>query len=963
MCICFFCIHTVHGGVKDTKFSTNKQHSLSLIQQLGTGLKRADRVTVGEGLSGGVMQGSTAHLGGPLAFWEHLLGRRIDDLYSFAPNPVLVPILRNAHFVLGIMAAYLTGRGGWVAAALPLAFATSHVELLMRQLLFREEDSKAAALARAMNNPCKACILDMANSLMGVDRNRCDRNPKNFLNTLLGETLWPTYHLWIASWLDHLVEGFIEGFGLTITDHNRTVGEVPIKINNIWGRTGRSSSKVVVEIQENQRWRMATGGAWESPYMPGDFAHLCFWDQAEAPRTAGVLASIDVTKLKSVDEFPLPRDWFWEPNQEWEDEPWEYAFSFTRGVMPGTSPEWNDPENIILEANSNTHVRRRKWTRVLTSKVPDEAALMQDLKDDKDDNVYELYLEVEWDSKAHLEFKHAALTATLSQVYAKLNIQLIFEFPRLNTSADANLATLQYPGLEKLSMSLVKTPSIKFKIDALGGNLMNWSLLKWVNKTYVEDLVFNLFPMCFYDATAAGRSSRQIDEQYARALKSLQSVRGYSLVSVKEARWKHADDFAGSRSEKPTALKGEWHAILRGRLADRHELANAPLPQEVQLWKVATTAEVPMTKVGSVAFYAESFTLPIMASSQDAVAGTPEAATHDSRAVAKVVNYLVELRHTGAQKSERNILWSLPIDLHKQSLELDLRSPVWLNPQMQLPSVTHVFCPQNAESSLHTAMRTIPIDNRALRGVKVGSKLSTYLKKRSEAGGTLLIKPISCAKISAKKWVRLKFTLCVGENRKEALETRWSSRVYANYSRTTPNIVNRTFQPVWPEDEIIVFSRVGFRADRLSVCVEVLTSKESGIAAEEEEDPKKEKAKAKEETAKDNGKESPFWNGPEATEAVEWISISSLVAVGRWPGDPVPKNKSEKSTDPDNKEKEEKEEEEAVMFMTAKDQINRKLGPHLVTQAPAYHKFCSLMLGFRPETGTISEFFFSEVTI
>jgi hypothetical protein len=260
-------------------------------------------------------------------------------------------------------------------------------------------------------------------------------------------------------------------------------------------------------------------------------------------------------------------------------------------------------------------------------------------------------------------------------------------------------------------------------------------------------------------------------------------------------------------------------------------------------------------------------------------------------------------------------------------------------------------------------MRTIPIDNRALRGVKVGSKLSTYLKKRSEAGGTLLIKPISCAKISAKKWVRLKFTLCVGENRKEALETRWSSRVYANYLRTTPNIVNRTFQPVWPEDEIIVFSRVGFRADRLSVCVEVLTSKESGIAAEEEEDPKKEKAKAKEETAKDNGKESPFWNGPEATEAVEWISISSLVAVGRWPGDPVPKNKSEKSTDPDNKEKEEKEEEEAVMFMTAKDQINRKLGPHLVTQAPAYHKFCSLMLGFRPETGTISEFFFSEVTI
>jgi hypothetical protein len=563
-------------------------------------------------------------------------------------------------------------------------------------------------------------------------------------------------------------------------------------------------------------------------------------------------------------------------------------------------------------------------------------------------------------------------------VYLKLNMQLIFEFPRLNTGADANLATLQVPGLEKLTMSLVKTPTIRFKIDALGGNLMDLGFMKKVNKTYVEDLVFNLFPMCLYDATAAGRSSRQIDQQYARALKSVQSVRGYSLVSVKEARWKHADDFAASRSEKPTALKGEWYAIMRARLADRHELANAPLTQEVQLWKVATTAEVPVTKVGSVAFYAETFTLPII--SQDAAAGPPEA-TDDSRAVAKVVKYVVELRHTGAQKSERNILWSLPIDLHKQSLELDLRSPVWLNPQMQLPSATHVFCPQNAESSLHTVMRTIPIDNRALRGVKVGSKLSAFVEKRREAGGTLLIKPISCAKISEKKWVRLKFTLCVGENRKEALETRWSSRVYANYSRTTPNIVNKKFEPVWPEDEIIVFSRVGFRADRLRVCVEVLTSRESGVAAEEEdEDPKKEKAKATEEKAKGKGKESPFWNGPEATEAVEWISISSLVAVGRSPGDPVPKKKSEKSTDraennseksshktnepaetsekgkeedaaPDNEKKKKEVEEEAVMFVTAKDQIQRKLGPHVVTQDPAYHKFCSLMLGFRPETG------------
>ena len=48
------------------------------------------------------------------------------------------------------------------------------------------------------------------------------------------------------------------------------------------------------------------------------------------------------------------------------------------------------------------------------------------------------------------------------------------------------LATARYPGLEKLSMSLTKTPTIKFKITAMGGNLMNLSIMKWVNKTFVE---------------------------------------------------------------------------------------------------------------------------------------------------------------------------------------------------------------------------------------------------------------------------------------------------------------------------------------------------------------------------------------------------------------------------------------------------------------------------------------------
>ena len=51
-------------------------------------------------------------------------------------------------------------------------------------------------------------------------------------------------------------------------------------------------------------------------------------------------------------------------------------------------------------------------------------------------------IEAEWRSKVHLDFEHAVLKTSLTEVNAKL--LLVFEFKRLNTGADARLASLKY---------------------------------------------------------------------------------------------------------------------------------------------------------------------------------------------------------------------------------------------------------------------------------------------------------------------------------------------------------------------------------------------------------------------------------------------------------------------------------------------------------------------------------------
>ena len=198
----------------------------------------------------------------------------------------------------------------------------------------------------------------------------------------------------------------------------------PIKLNKIWGKTGRSPSKVFVEVQENERYLPFQG--WGDHLNAFDPPAFCWWDRDNMPKAKGVFATLDLSSLKSVHDFPVPKGWEWEDAEGWDHSAWEYAVNF-RHV--GQEPEWGSMTRVSC-------VRRRKWWRTLVS-LPDEAA-------DDDSNVYELYIEAEWCSKAHMDFEHAVIKASLTEVYAKLNILLVFEFKRLNTAADARLPSLRY---------------------------------------------------------------------------------------------------------------------------------------------------------------------------------------------------------------------------------------------------------------------------------------------------------------------------------------------------------------------------------------------------------------------------------------------------------------------------------------------------------------------------------------
>jgi hypothetical protein len=86
--------------------------------------------------------------------------------------------------------------------------------------------------------------------------------------------------------------------------------------------------------------------------------------------------------------------------------------------------------------------------------------------------------------------------------------------------------------------------------------------------------------------------------------------------------------------------------------------------------------------------------------------------------------------------------------------------------------------------------------------------------------------PLSCEGLAPQcSWVRLKCTLCVGGERTQAVETQWSSRVYARLgSREGCNVVGGKFNPEWPCGEMLLFSRVVLGAARARLLVEVMAT-------------------------------------------------------------------------------------------------------------------------------------------
>jgi hypothetical protein len=686
-----------------------------------------------------------------------------------------------------------------------------------------------------------------------------------------------------------------------------------------------------------------------------------------------VFATLDVTSIKSVFDFPVPKGWEWEDAEGWEHSEWEYAFNF-RGVNPTDEATWG------TEMTPHSYVRRRKWSRTLVSLKDSDA---------DDSNVYELYIEAEWHSKAHLEFEHAMIKASLDEVYAKLNILLIFEFKRLDTGDDAKLSTLQVPNLEKLTMALVKTPTFSFKILTRTGDLMAMPGADYLNKTFVEDLVFNLFPMCFYDLNFVFNQEKDLDQKYQNALETVRAVRGYLLLALVEGRWAHSqtntktDEAGGVADEHGTPKKhgkiGHWYAVLVGSRGQ-------------DSWKVAETHRISVDKFGDVAYWCQTFPIPVVKFSRR---GTPGGLP---RATSQPPTYGIELRRQPTNKGRemaREVLWSDELDLGEEASGIaKLSSPFWLNPASPAGAATRLLSPTHADSSIRTVVREIGLDMRPLEGLAVGTTLSRWAGETEITGGVLMVTPIGCDGLAERKWVRLRMTLCVGENRKEALETRWSSRVYADYSRDKPNVVNRKFTPVWPKGEVVAFTRLGEPCRRLRLCVEVMTCAAPGAGLELQQEQEANTAnKKKSPSATSVSSPAPAATQTqlvnelitETCEGVLWLTLGSLVAIdGSFtPPTPAPAPPPKEANAPKNSDNtgsgqqagggemdhrrgaaaaggaeeeagvasgggEEGQGGQGLVFVTPRDALKQKL-PDSVKKDAWYNKFCSVMLAYRPD--------------
>ena len=936
-----------------------------------------DRVLIGEGLGGGVMHGPRASLAGPLYFWQALLwNEKLSQKLGRMPEclaATLPAYLDSLHMIVGAFAAYIIARSGWVTASLPIALAVWHFEVCVRQVLVRSSEGKAADMALAMTrNACRDCIDDLARHLQGVDRNRCDRSTGNLLNRLLSDTLWPNYKSWLASWLDHLIEYYIQAFGIEIDDSSRSVGDEPIKAKNVWGKFGRSSTRIVVQVRENQRHSVSAFLPIGQGVIavPGDPAAFSWCNDEDVDHGRGVLASVNLSHLAKIEDFPCPAGFLWEEDS-WECHAWEYAFNF-KSVSLLADAEWQ------AQPSHNTWVRRRKLTRTLVT-APDREPV-------DDSHVFELFLEADWKSKAKLTFKHKMLTAMLSDVYAALMIKLTFEFKQLDTAVDAAPETMGVPNLARLSIGLVKKPTIDFKVHTVlvgeQTGFVDWA--KFLRNSVIEDLVFDLFPMVLYEPGAMDKERNREAEQYRQTLTTVQRARGYWLLSLVHARWstdksETAIPPANQRVTFKTARRGHWYCavcrVTTGQANRGPRLANERAESssddddddnvaDGHVEKTAQTRSVLVQQPGGEAFLNDTLALPV----QDSLA--LQAPLGGGGSSANALNsdmWRLELRCLG-KSGRHHVLWRTDLQMAEQAAQaLDARNAAWVNPLEPQQAKPRVFCPHQALSSVNTVLRQVPFDARPLADVRIGTSLPRWLAQGGvhRGAGALMLSPMSCNGLDEKVYVRLKVSLCVGENQREMLEQRWTSRVFADHSQRASNVENGKFNPVWPSGELLVFTRLCEPIQDLRLLVEVMAPSTFGTSSTslkgKDDDPQSISASEDADkkfihrfrqcfSALSHANIAEDLDKMEESVGHVWLSLSSLVAVGKQ----SPLRFSQPSASDTADDDRPGDAQEAVMFVTAAEDVEQRLGPLTNQPVNSLHQSCSVMLALRPSTPGIA---------
>jgi hypothetical protein len=726
------------------------------------------------------------------------------------------------------------------------------------------------------------------------------------------------------------------------------------------------------KVREHQRFNPIH--SWGNHFILGDPDRLCW----VTTLSHGVLSCVNLKRLTDIEAMEAPAGFTW-VDGEWEASSWEYAFNFVEDEAA-----WGPDKTM------HSHVRRREWSRRMTAR--------QDPKESDMPHVYQLYIEAEWDSEAKLRFEHKFITATLSEVYAKLNICLTFEFKRLNTGSDAELKTLGVPNLSKLSMSLPVKPTILFKATTNSDSFMSLNVAKFLNPDIVNSLVFNLFPMCFYDADQLANEERQLKHMHERGMRRFASLHGYCLLSVIEGRWDTAlpqhlqqqtvsspvasttEKIRGSFSlltsgsfqvqEPTTASKGLWYARLcrRGGGTDS------------SISEVDQTKEVLMQHASEQATWHKTFAIPHFLPALDlSGASSAEGARGEESE-----SWSIHLCSRSSAAARGGVLWSEELDeAMKQGREmLAWKSSVWLNALQVLPPVSHHLRPSQAQSSIMAVVRQVPLEMRGVGGVKVGSSLSSWLQSlqaskqqhTADPGapppGVLLVSPMSCTNLDEKLYARFKVMVCVGEDRRQALESKWSSPMFANYSEEGKNVVYNRFNPTWDDGEVLVFHALAQPLERLRVCVEVwaedkpVDSKKGEEKHDEKKKKEQEEHKEQEGHAAEAGSEQAGALYTDAQMSKEtrlgqaWFSLNSLVAVGRSFTPPPAVHVEAEGQQKEGEQQQQAraaggEQEEVVAFCTPVDLVQRRLGPLIKTEPSWKHQFCSVMLAYRPQAQTL----------